>query len=94
MGQYVLMIKKIGLGPGLLRGILEIWLNGVRDHLEKTQKHFGQVIQTLLETPLKPSFIQMGTLYLACTIWRVNFEPLSFFDNYLTTVFLVFFSFS
>ena len=52
MGQYVLMIKKKGPGPGLLRGILEIWLNGVRDHLEKTQKHFGQVIQTLLETPL------------------------------------------
>ena len=94
MGQYVLMIKKKGPGPGLLRGILEIWLNWVRDHLEKTQKHFGQVIQTLLETPLKPSFIQMGTLYLACTIWRVNFEPPSFYDNYLTTVFLVFFSFS
>ena len=50
MGQYVLMIKKKGPGPGLLRGILEIWLNGVRDHLDKTQKHFGQVIQTLLET--------------------------------------------
>ena len=94
MGQYVLIIKKKGPGLGLLRGILEIWLNRAQDPLEKTQKHFGQVIQTLLETPLKPSFIQMGTLYLACTIWRVNFEPLSFYDNYLTTVFLVFFSFS
>ena len=86
MGQYVLIIKKIGPGLGLLRGILEIWLNGARDPLEKIQKHFGQVIQTLLDTPLKPNFTQIGTLYPTCTIWRVNFGPLSFYDNYLTKV--------
>ena len=60
MGQYVLIIKKIEPGLGLLRGILEIWLNRAQDPLEKTQKHFGQVIQTLLKTPLKPSFTQIG----------------------------------
>ena len=60
MGQYVLMIKKKGPGPGLLRGTLEIWLNGVRDHLEKTQKHFGQVIQTILEPPLEAKFHSNG----------------------------------
>ena len=59
MGQYVLIIKKIEPGLGLLRGILEIWLNRAQDPLEKTQKHFGQVIQTLLKTPLKSSFTQI-----------------------------------
>ena len=60
MGQYVLIIKKKGSGLGLLKGILEIWLNRAQDPLEKTQKHFGQVIQTLLEPPLEAKFHSNG----------------------------------